>query len=157
MIFEPTGGGYPSAFCSAFKDLVLTVGQAGGNDYLLPIERGNQSGSLVSTSVLVDIIGAKLLVGVAVILGCLGEGRLLGWLSELTKDRGSGRERILSLLLLQLLQLCKVERIRGSKMTVRVDCWRRRHRGTRHIARVAVCSLMRIPSGKLGGGRAGKE
>ena len=126
-------------------------------DGRLSIKCGDQSRSLVSTSVLVDIIGAKLLMGVVVILVCLSEGRLLGWLSKLTEGRGSGRKRILSLLLLQLLQLCEVERIRGSEMTVGVHSWRRRHRGTRHIARVAVRSLMRTPSNKLGRGRSGKQ
>lgn len=91
------------------------------------------------------------------ILRCLSEGGLLGWLSKLTKDRGSGRERILSLLLLQLLQLCEVERVRCGEMTVGVDGRRRRDRRTRHIARVAICSLVRGPARKLGGGRSGKE
>jgi hypothetical protein len=94
---------------------------------------------------------------VVVILWCLSEGRLLGWLPELTKDRGSGRERILSLLLLHLLQLCKVERVRGSEVVVGMHGWRRRHRRTRHMSRVTIRSLVRIPTSKLGGGRSGKE
>lgn len=139
-----------------FKDLVLTAVKSGRDD-CLSIERSNQSRSLMSTGVLVNIVGGKLLMGVVVVLGCLGEGRVLGWLSELTKDRGGGRERILSLLLLQLLQLCEVERIRGSEMTVGVDCWRRRHGGTGHVSRVTVRSLVRIPTSELGGGRGGKK
>jgi hypothetical protein len=82
---------------------------------------------------------------------------LLGWFSELTKDRGGGRERILSLLLLQLLQLCKVERIRGSEVTVGMDGWRRSHWGTRHMARITVRPLVGVPTRKLRGGRSGKE
>ena len=70
--------------------------------------------------VLVDIIGAKLLMRIAMILWCLSKRRLLGWLSKLTKDRGSSCERILSLLLLQLLQLREVERVRGGEMAVGV-------------------------------------
>lgn len=111
----------------------------------------------MSTPILVNIIGAKLLVGVVMILWCLGEGRLLGWLSKLTKGRGSSRKRILSLLLLLLLKLCKVERIRGGEVAVGMRCWRRGHRRTCHISRVAIRSLMRIPTRKLGGGRSGKE
>ena len=90
---------------------------------ILPIERSNQSRSLMSTPVLVDIIGAKLLVRVVMILWGLSERGLLGWLSKLTKDRGSSRERVLSLLLLQLLQLCKVEGVRGGEMAVGMHGW----------------------------------
>jgi len=75
------------------------------------------------TPILVDVIRGELLVRVVVILWCLSKGRLLGWLSELTKDRGGSRERILGLLLLQLLQLCKVKRVRGSEMTVGMVSW----------------------------------
>lgn len=122
----------------------------------LSIKCSDQSRSLMSMPVLVDVIGAKLLMRVVVILWRLGEGRLLGWLSELTEDRRSSGERILGLLLLQLLQLCKVERIRGSEMTVGMHGWGRRHRGTGHISRIAVYSLVRVPASRLGGG-SGKE
>jgi len=123
----------------------------------LSIERSNQGRSLMSTAVLVDIIRTKLLRRIVVILGCLGEGRLLGWFSKLTKDRGSSCKRILSLLLLQLLQLCEVKRIRSGEVTVGMDGWRRRRWGTRHIARVAVRALVGMSTGELGRGRSRKE
>lgn len=111
----------------------------------------------MSTTVLVDVIGAKLLVRVVVILGGLGERRLLGRLSKLTKNRGSGCERVLSLLLLLLLQLCEVERIRGGEVTIRMDGRRRRYWGAGHIARVAIGSLVGISTGDLGRGRSRQE
>ena len=91
------------------------------------------------------------------ILLCLGEGRLLGWLSELTEDGGRSRKWILSLLLLQLLELCQVERVRSGELTVGMHGWRRRHRGTRHISRVTIRSLVRVLTSKLGGRRSRKE
>ena len=42
-------------------------------------------------------------------------------------------------------------------MAVGVDCWRRRHRGTGHISRVTVHSLVRVPTGELGGWGSGKK
>jgi len=131
---------------------------AGEISVRLSVECDNQSRSLMSAAILVDIIGAELLMRVVVILWCLSKGRLLGWLSKLTKDRGSSCERILSLLLLLLLQLCKVKRVRGGEVTaVGMHGWRRRHGRTRHVSRVTIRSLVRVAAGKLGGGRGGKE